>query len=174
MFPLLPQVKVNILGEVIQQGTTSLTVDPSGFSPHGAIYSVRPDVRCIVHLHTPATAAVSLTAVCPDPVPMVSSSFNQSHLLLLQVSSMKCGLLPISQEALLLGDVAYYNYQGSLEDQEERRELQKALGPTSKVESRTSRRSSRSSGKEPLKPGPVCLSGVSVEEPWDRGSGRDH
>lgn len=46
---------------------------------------------------------------------------------------MKCGILPISQEALILGDVAYYNYQGSLDDQEERRELQKALGPTTKV-----------------------------------------
>lgn len=99
-------VKVNILGEVIQQGATTLSVDPSGFSPHGAIYSIRPDVRCVVHLHTPATAAVS---------------------------SMKCGLLPISQEALLLGDVAYYDYQGSLDEQEERRELQKALGPSSKV-----------------------------------------
>ncbi len=46
---------------------------------------------------------------------------------------MKCGILPISQEALILGDIAYYNYQGSLDDQEERRELQKALGPTTKV-----------------------------------------
>lgn len=46
---------------------------------------------------------------------------------------MKCGILPISQEALLLGDIAYYNYQGSLDDQDERRELQKALGPTTKV-----------------------------------------
>lgn len=46
---------------------------------------------------------------------------------------MKCGILPISQESLLLGDIAYYNYQGSLDDQEERRDLQKALGPTAKV-----------------------------------------
>lgn len=46
---------------------------------------------------------------------------------------MKCGLLPISQEALILGDVAYYNYQGSLDDKEERAELQKALGPSAKV-----------------------------------------
>lgn len=46
---------------------------------------------------------------------------------------MKCGILPISQEALILGDIAYYNYQGSLDDQEERVELQKALGPSAKV-----------------------------------------
>ncbi|XP_074542185.1 adducin 3 (gamma) a isoform X3 [Halichoeres trimaculatus] len=99
-------VKLNIIGDVIDQGSTNLRIDPAGFSPHAAIYSMRPDIRCIIHVHTPATAAVS---------------------------SMKCGILPISQEALILGDIAYYNYQGSLEDQEERRELQKALGPTAKV-----------------------------------------
>uniref|UniRef100_A0A671SB95 Class II aldolase/adducin N-terminal domain-containing protein n=1 Tax=Sinocyclocheilus anshuiensis TaxID=1608454 RepID=A0A671SB95_9TELE len=99
-------VKVNILGDVIDQGSTNLQIDPAGFSPHAAIYSVRPDVRCVIHISTPATAAVS---------------------------SMKCGLLPISQEALILGDIAYYNYQGSLDEQEERIELQKALGPSAKV-----------------------------------------
>ncbi|XP_019939696.1 adducin 3 (gamma) a isoform X2 [Paralichthys olivaceus] len=99
-------VKVNIIGDVIEQGSTNLRVDPAGFSPHAAIYSMRPDIRCIVHVHTPATAAVS---------------------------SMKCGILPISQEALILGDIAYYDYQGSLDDQEDRRDLQKALGPTTKV-----------------------------------------
>ncbi|XP_035260942.1 gamma-adducin-like isoform X2 [Anguilla anguilla] len=99
-------VKVNIIGEVVDQGSTNLQIDHSGFSPHAAIYSMRPDARCIVHIHTPATAAVS---------------------------SMKCGILPISQEALCLGDIAYYNYQGSLDGQEERLELQKALGPSAKV-----------------------------------------
>ncbi|XP_042244540.1 adducin 3 (gamma) a isoform X2 [Thunnus maccoyii] len=99
-------VKVNIIGDVIDQGSTNLRIDPAGFSPHAAIYSMRPDIRCVIHVHTPAMAAVS---------------------------SMKCGILPISQEALILGDIAYYNYQGSLDDQEERRELQKALGPTAKV-----------------------------------------
>lgn len=52
---------------------------------------------------------------------------------------MKCGILPISQEALVLGDIAYYNYQGCLDDQEERRELQKVLGPTAKVGGRRKR-----------------------------------
>ncbi|CAI5679676.1 adducin 3 (gamma) a isoform X2 [Oreochromis niloticus] len=99
-------VKVNIIGDVIDQGSTNLRIDPAGFSPHAAIYSMRPDIRCIIHVHTPATAAVS---------------------------SMKCGILPISQEALILGDIAYYNYQGSLDEQDERIELQKALGPTAKV-----------------------------------------
>ncbi|OXB59884.1 hypothetical protein ASZ78_013517 [Callipepla squamata] len=99
-------IKVNIVGDVVDQGSTTLSIDNAGFSPHVAIYSTRPDVRCIIHIHTPATAAVS---------------------------SMKCGILPISQEALILGDVAYYNYQGSLDDQEERIQLQKVLGPSCKV-----------------------------------------
>uniref|UniRef100_A0A8B9MS51 Adducin 3 n=1 Tax=Accipiter nisus TaxID=211598 RepID=A0A8B9MS51_9AVES len=99
-------VKVNILGDVVDQGSTTLSIDDAGFSPHVAIYSTRPDVRCVIHIHTPATAAVS---------------------------SMKCGILPISQEALILGDVAYYNYQGSLDEQEERIQLQKVLGPSCKV-----------------------------------------
>lgn len=46
---------------------------------------------------------------------------------------MKCGILPISQEALVLGDVAYFSYQGFLDDQDEKVEFQKALGPTAKV-----------------------------------------
>lgn len=46
---------------------------------------------------------------------------------------MKCGLLPLSHEALLVGDVAYYDYNGAMEEKEERVELQKSLGPTCKV-----------------------------------------
>lgn len=53
-------MKVNIIGEVVDQGSTELSVDQYGFAPHAAIYSMRPDVRCIIHIHTPATAAVSM------------------------------------------------------------------------------------------------------------------
>lgn len=53
-----PQVKLNIIGEVIEQGSTNLKTDPAGFSPHAAIYSIRPDIRCVIHVHTPVTAAV--------------------------------------------------------------------------------------------------------------------
>uniref|UniRef100_A0AAX7ULK3 Class II aldolase/adducin N-terminal domain-containing protein n=1 Tax=Astatotilapia calliptera TaxID=8154 RepID=A0AAX7ULK3_ASTCA len=99
-------VKVNILGEVVEKGSTNLGVDTEKFSLHSAIYSARPDVRCLFHLHTPATAAVS---------------------------AMKSGLLPLSHEALLVGDVAYYDYNGVMEEEEDRVELQKSLGPTCKV-----------------------------------------
>ncbi|XP_013882580.1 beta-adducin isoform X3 [Austrofundulus limnaeus] len=99
-------VKVNLLGEVVEQGSTNLQVDTEKFSLHSAIYSARPDVRCLLHLHTPATTAVS---------------------------AMKCGLLPLSHEALLVGDVAYYDYNGVMEEENDRVELQKSLGPTCKV-----------------------------------------
>lgn len=46
---------------------------------------------------------------------------------------MKCGLLPISPEALSLGEVSYHDYHGILVDDEERGLIQKNLGPKSKV-----------------------------------------
>ncbi|KAM4749539.1 beta-adducin isoform 1-T1 [Rhinophrynus dorsalis] len=99
-------VKVNILGEMVEIGSTSFEVDTCDFSLHSAIYSARPDVRCIIQLHTPATTAVS---------------------------AMKCGLLPISHDALLAGEVVYYDYNGDMEDEKDRIELQKCMGPTGKI-----------------------------------------
>ena len=46
---------------------------------------------------------------------------------------MKCGLLPLSHEALVVGEVASYDYNGLMENEEDRVELQKSLGPTCKV-----------------------------------------
>lgn len=58
---------------------------------------------------------------------------NNCSLSVFQVSAMKCGLLPISPEALTLGEVAYHDYHGILIDEEENVLIQKNLGPTSKV-----------------------------------------
>ncbi|XP_049742582.1 alpha-adducin isoform X2 [Elephas maximus indicus] len=99
-------VKINLQGDVVDRGSTNLGVNQAGFTLHSAIYAARPDVRCVVHIHTPAGAAVS---------------------------AMKCGLLPISPEALSLGEVAYHDYHGILVDEEEKVLIQKNLGPKSKV-----------------------------------------
>ncbi|XP_058852897.1 alpha-adducin-like isoform X2 [Acipenser ruthenus] len=99
-------VNVNLQGEIVDRGCTNLGVNQAGFTLHSAIYAARPDVKCIVHIHTPAGAAVS---------------------------AMKCGLLPISPEALSLGEVAYHDYHGILVDEEEKVLIQKNLGPRSKV-----------------------------------------
>ncbi|CAM4664358.1 hypothetical protein PO909_007581 [Leuciscus waleckii] len=99
-------VKINLQGEIVDRGSTNLGVNQAGFTLHSAIYAARPDIKCIVHIHTPAGAAVS---------------------------AMKCGLLPISPEALALGEVAYHDYHGILVDEEENVLIQKNLGPKSKV-----------------------------------------
>uniref|UniRef100_A0A4W6CI01 Alpha-adducin n=1 Tax=Lates calcarifer TaxID=8187 RepID=A0A4W6CI01_LATCA len=99
-------VKINLQGEIVDRGSTNLGVNQAGFTLHSAIYAARPDVKCIVHIHTPAGAAVS---------------------------AMKCGLLPISPEALSLGEVAYHDYHGILVDEEESTLIQRNLGPNSKV-----------------------------------------
>uniref|UniRef100_A0A672ME96 Alpha-adducin n=1 Tax=Sinocyclocheilus grahami TaxID=75366 RepID=A0A672ME96_SINGR len=99
-------VKINLQGEIVDRGSTNLGVNQAGFTLHSAIYAARPDIKCIVHIHTPAGAAVS---------------------------AMKCGLLPISPEALSLGEVAYHDYHGILVDEEENVLIQKNLGPKSKV-----------------------------------------
>ncbi|XP_032395799.1 alpha-adducin isoform X3 [Etheostoma spectabile] len=99
-------VKINFQGEIVDRGSTNLGVNQAGFTLHSAIYAARPDVKCIVHIHTSAGGAVS---------------------------AMKCGLLPISPEALSLGEVAYHDYQGILVDEEESTLIQRNLGPNSKV-----------------------------------------
>ncbi|XP_072228752.1 alpha-adducin isoform X4 [Leuresthes tenuis] len=99
-------VKINLQGEIVDRGSTNLGVNQAGFTLHSAIYAARPDVKCIVHIHTAAGAAVS---------------------------AMKCGLLPISPEALSLGHVSYHDYHGILVDEEESALIQKNLGPNSKV-----------------------------------------
>uniref|UniRef100_A0AAY4DPW9 Class II aldolase/adducin N-terminal domain-containing protein n=1 Tax=Denticeps clupeoides TaxID=299321 RepID=A0AAY4DPW9_9TELE len=97
-------MKVDMLGSVLDGGSSGLASLCSSFSLHAHVYCCRPDIRCVIHTHTPAVAAVS---------------------------SMKCGILPISHEAFLLGKVAYFSLTGS--DVEERAELQAALGTTAKV-----------------------------------------
>ncbi|KAM8827789.1 alpha-adducin isoform 5-T5 [Spinachia spinachia] len=99
-------VKVNLQGEIVDRGSTNLGVNLAGFNLHSAIYAARPDVKCVVHIHTAAGAAVS---------------------------AMKCGLLPISPEALSLGEVTYHDYHGILVDEDENVLIKRDIGPTSKV-----------------------------------------
>lgn len=99
-------VKIDLRGEVIDPGATTLGVNQAGFTLHSAIHQFRPDIKCIIHLHTPSVVAVS---------------------------GMKCGFLPLSQESLICGEVSYHDYNGILVDPEERESLQRNLGPINKV-----------------------------------------
>lgn len=63
-------VKISVDGRIIDPGSTPLGINQAGYILHTAIHEARPDVKCVLHMHTTAGAAVS---------------------------SMKCGLLPINQ-----------------------------------------------------------------------------
>ncbi len=46
---------------------------------------------------------------------------------------MKCGLLPISQEALLCGNISYHEFKGQFTEDDVRKLLDHDLGPLNKV-----------------------------------------
>lgn len=69
-------IKVDMQGAVIEQGTTNFPVNVSAFSLHAAVHSARPDIKCIIHIHTPSVVAVS---------------------------ALKQGLLPLSEESVVIG-----------------------------------------------------------------------
>merc|ERR1711981_435231 len=99
-------VKVDMQGECVEAGTTNFGVNVAGFMLHAAIHSARPDLKCIIHLHTPNIVAVS---------------------------SMKCGLMHLSQESCLIGDVSYHNYEGLVVEKSEWESLARDLGVHNKV-----------------------------------------
>ncbi|KAF7261023.1 hypothetical protein EG68_01671 [Paragonimus skrjabini miyazakii] len=117
-------IKVDLKGQVLDPGSTVLGLNQSTWLLHSAVHSARADIRCIVHVDTPATIAVS---------------------------SMKSGLLPICHEAMILGEIVYYtpsslfigvgngDHDGYLERDKlkdwttERAAIAAALGPTARV-----------------------------------------
>jgi ribulose-5-phosphate 4-epimerase/fuculose-1-phosphate aldolase len=77
-------------------------VNKAGFVIHSAVHAARPDVQCVIHLHTPAGMAISM---------------------------MKCGLLPLSQHAqMFYGRIGYHQYEGIAIDTDERKRLVRDLG----------------------------------------------
>ena len=99
-------IKVGASGEVLEQGSSTYGVNKHAFSLHSAIYKARPDIRCIVHLTNQAAVAIS---------------------------SMKCGLLPISQQAIICGPVSYHEFKGLMAEEDIRKLLAEDLGPINKV-----------------------------------------
>jgi ribulose-5-phosphate 4-epimerase/fuculose-1-phosphate aldolase len=93
-------VKVDIEGNIVQE--TEHSINPAGFIIHSAVHEARPDVGCVMHLHTDEGVAVSC---------------------------LEDGLMPISQSAMLICDeVAYHDYEGVSTDLDERRRLGEHLG----------------------------------------------
>ena len=61
------------------------------------------------------------------------TDFESAGFFMLQVSCLKCGLLPISQEAAIVGDISYHDYHGILVDPTEKDLIIRNLGPFNKV-----------------------------------------
>jgi ribulose-5-phosphate 4-epimerase/fuculose-1-phosphate aldolase len=87
-------VKVDERGEKVE--ASPHPINPAGFVIHSAIHAARPDVSCVLHVHTPAGIAVS---------------------------AQERGLLPISQQATIaLASLGYHDYEGiALRDDEKPR-----------------------------------------------------
>jgi ribulose-5-phosphate 4-epimerase/fuculose-1-phosphate aldolase len=99
-------VKVDPQGKVLDD-PTGLGYNEAGFVIHGCMHEARPEINCVLHTHTRAGVAVS------------------AH---------KCGLLPISQHAMMVQQqVAYHDYEGIALEMDERSRMARDLGKTCKA-----------------------------------------
>ena len=99
-------VKIDWEGK-IKDDPVGLGVNEAGFIIHSCMHAARPEINCVIHTHTRAAVAVS---------------------------AMKCGLLPISQHAMLVqSDITYHDYEGVALYKEEQARMARDLGKTSKA-----------------------------------------
>lgn len=93
-------VKVDAHGEKL--APSDWPVNPAGFVIHSAIHAARPDVGCVLHVHTNAGVAVSVQ---------------------------REGLLPISQIATIaMSSLGYHDYEGIALRDDEKPRLVRDLG----------------------------------------------
>ena len=98
-------LKVDLKGKVLWEPEwpkgLEYTFNYAGFVIHGAIHEAKPELHCVMHTHSPASMAVS---------------------------SLKRGLLPMTQMAMRFDRVAYHDYQGVALELQERKSLVEDLG----------------------------------------------
>ncbi|MBL8551201.1 MAG: class II aldolase/adducin family protein [Hyphomonadaceae bacterium] len=93
-------VKVDLDGNIVSP--TTYFINAAGFTIHSAIHAAREDAKFVIHLHTDAGVAVS---------------------------AQKDGLLPLTQDALIvLPMLAYHDYEGIALNLDERERLVKDIG----------------------------------------------
>ena len=98
-------IKVDLAGKVLWQPEfpqgLGYKFNPAGYVIHGAIHEARPELHCVIHTHSLAGMAVS---------------------------SLKRGLLPMTQTAMRFARVAYHDYEGVVLEMDERKRLLDNLG----------------------------------------------
>ncbi|MCW5671387.1 MAG: class II aldolase/adducin family protein [Hydrogenophaga sp.] len=98
-------IKVSHDGTVLSQpdfGELNYGINKAGYVIHSAVHEARPEVACVIHTHSWASMAVS---------------------------SLQCGLLPLTQTAMRFLHIGYHDYQGVVLDLAEQASLVKDLGP---------------------------------------------
>lgn len=94
-------MRMNLDGKVIAQ-PEGTGLNPAAFAVHSAVLLGRADAQCVIHFHSRDGVAVS---------------------------ALEEGLLPLSQNALMIwNDTAYHDYEGIVSAEEERPRLQRDLG----------------------------------------------
>lgn len=99
-------VKVDITGNIVDNGCTNLGYCPESVALNGALYAARPDVNCAFFISSPLAISLSV---------------------------LKCGLLPLCHEAMVVGDISYADYIGSLAYPDNCQQLMQAFKKNSKV-----------------------------------------
>jgi ribulose-5-phosphate 4-epimerase/fuculose-1-phosphate aldolase len=98
-------IKIDIQGNILTPSPSTYGVNRPGFVIHSAIHMARHDISCIAHTHTPSGVAVA---------------------------SMKCGLLPLNQNAIrFTAELAYHDYEGPVLEESEKGRLVADLGDKS-------------------------------------------
>lgn len=93
-------VKVDLNGAAV--GDSQAPVNMGGFVIHSAVHAARHNINCVMHLHINSGIAISM---------------------------LKCGLLNLSQHAMLFHNrIGYHDYEGPALNLEERKRLVSHLG----------------------------------------------
>ena len=97
-------IKVDHDGKILSKpdfGALDYGINKAGYVIHSAVHHARPEVACVIHTHSWASMAVS---------------------------SLACGLLPITQTAMRFLKIGYHDYQGVVLDTAEQESLIADLG----------------------------------------------
>jgi ribulose-5-phosphate 4-epimerase/fuculose-1-phosphate aldolase len=94
-------VKIDFDGKLVLDSGTGCGINLAGFVIHSAIHKARHDVDCVIHTHSVAGMAVS---------------------------ALKCGLLPLTQNAMFFGKLGYHDYESVAIDLDEQQRLVRDLG----------------------------------------------
>ena len=96
-------VEVDLDGVIVSE--TPYFINPAGFTIHSAVHAARPEIACVMHLHTDTGVGVS---------------------------AQREGLLPLGQNALVvLPQLAHHDYEGIALNLDERARLVANLGDKS-------------------------------------------